>query len=119
MLGVGRGSNCHVGRIGCTYVLGAAESNTGDARDELQAELANGLAGLLLTTGVDSDGGTGGNVGLIASLGARVRVALDVLDDVVIVDFFNAGVSHFCGSEVPKGQKKRWISWLVRNAVRA
>jgi hypothetical protein len=82
-----------------TYVLGAAESDTGDARDELQAELANGLAGALLTTGVNSDGGTGGDVGLITSLGARVRVALDVLDDVVIVDFFNAGVSHFCGRE--------------------
>ena len=88
---------------GFTYVLGAAEGDTGDARDELQAELANGLAGLLLATGVDSDGSTGGNVGLIASLGARVRGAiLDGLGDLVIVDFFNAGISHFCDLNEPK-----------------
>lgn len=95
---------------GITYVLRAAESDTGDARDELQTELANGLAGLLLTTGVDSDGGTGGNVGLIASLRARLRGALlDGLGDLVIVDFFNAGISHFCGVKGPKKNSKRRV----------
>ena len=104
------GRNSHDGRIGITYVLGAAESDTGDARDELQTELANGLAGLLLTTGVDSDGGTGRNVGLIASLGARLRGALiDVLGDVVIVDFFNAGISHFCDVNVPKQNSNKIV----------
>lgn len=74
------------------YVLGAAEGDTGDARDVLQAELGNGLAGLLLVARVDGDSSAAGDDGLVASL--RLRVALDVLGDLLIGKLFNAGVGH-------------------------
>lgn len=76
-------------------VLGAAESDAGDALDVLQAELANGLAGLLLVPVVNGDGSASGNVGL-AGLRLRVRVAsldLDVLHG-LIGDLFDSGVCH-------------------------
>ena len=66
----------------------------------LQTKLANGLTGLLLVAGVDGDRGTAGNGGLLASV--RVRVAagfLDVLGGLLIRDFFNTGVGHFCDLE--------------------
>src|SRR5699024_823780 len=91
-----------------SYVLRTAESNTGDARDMLQTKLANGLAGLLLVPGMDGDRGTAGDGGLLASV--RVRVAagfLDVLGGLLIRDFFNTGVGHFCDSEESRGI----VSW--------
>jgi len=42
-------------------VLGPAESDSGDALDVLEAELGNGLAGLLLVARVDGDGGARGD----------------------------------------------------------
>lgn len=75
-----------------SYVLGAAEGDTGDARDVLQAELGNGLAGLLLVARVDGDSSTAGDDGLLASL--RLRVALDGLGDLLIRELFNTGVGH-------------------------
>lgn len=76
----------------CSYVLGAAESDTGDAGNVLQAELGDGLASLLLVTGVDGDSSTAGNDGLIASLG--FGVAFDVLGNLLIGELFNTGVGH-------------------------
>ena len=78
-------------------VLGAAEGDAGDALDVLQAELANGLAGLLLVPVVNGDGSACGDVGL-AGLRLGVRVAslnLDVLHGLV-GDLFDTGVGHFC-----------------------
>lgn len=62
----------------------------------LQAELANGLAGLLLVPVVDGDGSACGDVGL-AGLRLGVRLAgldVDVLHG-LIGDFFDTGVGHF------------------------
>lgn len=50
------------------YILRSAESNTGDSRDMLQAQLANGFPGLLLVAGVDGDGGATGDGGLLGTL---------------------------------------------------
>ena len=74
-------------------VLGAAESDASDALNVLQAELANGLAGLLLVPVVDGDGSACGDVGLA---GLRLRVGLaglnvDVLHG-LIGDLLNAWV---------------------------
>lgn len=76
-----------------TYVLGAAESDTGDAGDVLQAELGNGLASLLLVARVDGDGGAGGNAG-ITGLGLGVADLLNVLGDLLIGKLFNTGIGH-------------------------
>jgi len=76
-----------------TYVLGAAEGDTGDAGDVLQAELGNGLASLLLVTRVDGDSSAGGNAG-VAGLGLGVATLLNVLGDLLIGKLFNTGVGH-------------------------
>jgi len=76
-----------------TYVLRAAEGDTVDAGNVLQTQLSDGLAGLLLVTGVDSDGGTSGDVGL-AGLGLGVTALLDSLGDLLIGELFNAGIGH-------------------------
>jgi hypothetical protein len=79
------------------YVLGSAESDTSDTGDVLQAELANGLAGLLLVARVNGDGGTTGDGGLLASLGLRVAAGIfDLgLGDLIVREFFNTGIGHF------------------------
>lgn len=80
-------------------VLGATEGDTGDALDVLQAELANGLAGLLLVPVVDGDGSACGDVGLAGlalGLGAFL-LEVDVLLLGLIDELFNTGVRHFCG----------------------
>lgn len=80
-----------------TYVLGAAEGDTGDAGDVLQAKLSDSLTSLLLVTRVDSDGGAAGNGSLaLASIGVGVAALLNVgLGDLVIGEFFNTGIGHF------------------------
>jgi hypothetical protein len=87
------------------YVLGSAESDTSDAGNVLQAELANGLASLLLVTRVDGDGGAGGDVGLIASLrlGAAAGIFNGVLGSLLLNDLFNTGVGHFVNKRSLKG----------------
>ena len=78
-----------------TYVLGAAESDTGDAGDVLQTQLANGLTGLLLVARVDGDIGATGDGGLLARLGLGGAAILDVgLGDLLIGKLFNTGVGH-------------------------
>jgi hypothetical protein len=70
----------------------------------LQAELANGLSGLLLVTGVDGDSGTSGDAGLLTSLGLRVAASvLNVgLGNLLVRELFNTGISHFCGLNEPR-----------------
>lgn len=77
----------------CTYVLGAAEGNTGDAGDVLEAKLGNGLASLLLVARVDHDRGTAGDRGLNLTLGLGVALNVGV-GDLLIGKLFNAGVGH-------------------------
>lgn len=79
-----------------TYVLRAAEGDTSDAGDVLQAELGNGLASLLLVTGVNGDRSAAGDGGLLAGLGlVRAASVLDVgLGDLLIRELFNTGVGH-------------------------
>lgn len=81
---------------GSAYVLGTAESDASDAGDVLQAELANGLSGLLLVARVDGDGGASGDGGLVASLGLRGAGGIlnASLLGLLVVDLFNAGVGH-------------------------
>lgn len=75
-----------------TYVLGAAESDTGDAGNVLQAKLGNGLASLLLATGGNVDSRAGGDGGLSLGLGVA---ALNVgLGDLLIGKLFNTGIGH-------------------------
>lgn len=107
-----------------TYVLGAAEGDTGDARDVLQAELGNGLASLLLVARVDGDGSAGGNAG-ITGLGLGVADLLNVLGDLVIGKLFNTGIGHCEYVGESKGFKgdglvicwcgcAGWEAWWVR-----
>ena len=80
-------------------VLGATEGDTGDALDVLQAELSDGLAGLLLVPVVNGDGSACGDVGLAGlalGLGALL-LEVDVLLLGLIDELFNTGVRHFCG----------------------
>lgn len=99
-----------------TYVLGAAEGDTGDAGDVLQAELGNGLASLLLVARVDGDSSAGGDAG-IAGLGLGVAALLNVLGDILIGKLFNTGVGH-CeyvseSVEIRKGRVSM-VVWLRR-----
>jgi hypothetical protein len=82
---------------GDAYVLGTAESDTSDARDVLQTELANGLASLLLVARVNGNSSTTGDGGLLTGLGLRgVGGVLDVgLGDLLIGELFDTGVGHF------------------------
>ena len=82
-------------------VLGAAESDAGDALDVLQAELANGLAGLLLVPVVDGDGSACGDVGLA---GLRLRVGLAGLN--VDAGPGSAGTSSALGVATAKVSEK-------------
>jgi len=78
-----------------THVLGSAESDASDALNLLQAELGNGLAGLLLVARVDGDGRAGGDTTLLTlRVGAGV-INLDLLLGLVVDNFFNTGVRHF------------------------
>lgn len=80
-----------------TYVLGAAESDTGDARHAGQVQLLEGLAGFLLVAGVDNGGRASGEVSLaIFDVGF---VAAVVLVDgrtlgLVVGKLFDSGVGH-------------------------
>ena len=78
------------------YVLGSAERDTSDAGNVLQAELANGLASLLLVARVDGDSGTAGDGGLVASLrlGGAAGILNVGLGDLLIGKLFNTGVGH-------------------------
>lgn len=82
-----------------THVLRSAESDTGDARNMLQAELSNGLASLLLVARVDGGDGRAGGDGRGFTLSIRVGVLVGILDgglsDLlsgdVLLDFLNTG----------------------------
>jgi hypothetical protein len=80
------------------YVLGSAEGDTGDSRDVLQSELANGLASLLLVAGVNGDGSAAGDGGLVAGLGLGLGAVTHVLNgglgDLVVREFFYPGARH-------------------------
>lgn len=80
-----------------SYVLGTTESDTSDAGNVLQAELANGLASLLLVARVDGDSGTTGDGGLIASLrlGGAAGILNVGLGNLLVGELFNTGVGHF------------------------
>lgn len=83
-----------------TYVLGAAESNAGDARHAGQVQLLEGLAGLLLVAVVDDGGRAGGQVGL-AILVVGLVAAVVLVDGgtlgLVVGKLFDSGVGHFDG----------------------
>lgn len=79
-----------------TYVLWPPQGDTGDALDVLEAELGNGLPGLLLVAGVDGDGGASGDVGvnlLITRVGGRV-IDLDNLLLRLVNELLNSWVGH-------------------------
>lgn len=82
-----------------THVLGPAEGDAGDALNVLQAELRDGLAGLLLVARVDSDLGTSGDAGVAGALVARLGAGLIVgnLGDLLlglVGELFDTGVGH-------------------------
>lgn len=82
-----------------THVLGPAESDAGDALDVLQAELRNGLAGLLLVARVDGNLSTGGDAGVAGALVARLGAGLLIgnLGDLLlglVGELFDTGVGH-------------------------
>ena len=88
------------GNVENTYVLGAAESDTVDARDADEVELLEGLAGLLLVAGVDYGSRSSRKVGLtLALLNVRLVAVLLGLSGrtlgIVVGKLFNAGVRHF------------------------
>lgn len=82
-----------------THVLWSAESDTGDARDAGQVQLLNGLARLLLVTGVDDGAGASGQV--VAGLDFGVRAVVIILVDGHLLGGFLLGelldsrVGHF------------------------
>jgi hypothetical protein len=83
-----------------TYVLGAAESDTVDARDADEVELLEGLASLLLVAGVDYGSRARRKVGFtLILLDVRLVAVLLGLNGrtlgIVIGKLFNAGVRHF------------------------
>lgn len=80
-----------------SYVLGSAEGDTSNSRDVLQAELSNGLSGLLLVTGVNGDSGAAGDGGLLSSLrlGAAARIFDVRLGDFLVGELFDSRVGHF------------------------
>lgn len=83
-----------------THVLRSAESDASDALNLLQAELGNGLAGLLLVARVNGDGRASGDAALLAlRVGAAVVNLLDLLLGLVD-NLFNTGVRHFGGFRV-------------------
>lgn len=82
-----------------TYVLRATESNTGNTRDAGKVQLLEGLAGLLLVTGVDYSSRTSGQVALLL-LNVGLIAAVVLLDGglrlgVVVGKLFDSGVGHF------------------------
>jgi hypothetical protein len=115
------GSSTHC--AGCTHSLWPAESDTGDALDVLQTELADSLACLLLVARVHRDGGACGDASLGLALNFGVRVRLCILDlDVLLLnlvrEFLNAWVGHVdgdvCGSF---GGIANWARLVVSGAV--
>lgn len=85
--------------VSITHVLGAAESDTSDARDTGQAQLLEGLASLLLVAVVDHGGRAGREAALnLLDIGIVAAVVLD-LDDLLgllVGELFNSRVGHFC-----------------------
>lgn len=84
-----------------THVLGAAQSHAGDARNALEVQLLNGLAGLLLVTAVDLDGGARGVASLDFGVGAVIL--LDLRLDVLVGKLFDSRVGHvvcYCSCRV-------------------
>jgi hypothetical protein len=106
-----------------TYVLRSAEGDTGDARDVLQAELANGLTGLLLVAGLDADGGAGRDVGLLAGLGLGAAAGLfdvGLAGDLLIGELFDTRIGHDCGGRAcgrVDGQRDRSLRADGRPAI--
>lgn len=88
-----------------TYVLGAAESDSGDARDPDQvALLQQGLAGLLLVARVDYSSRTGGERSIAELFSIGLIAGILFLDrglglGLVVGKLFNSRVGHFgdCG----------------------
>ena len=81
-----------------THVLRSAEGDTGDAGDALEVQLLDGLASLLLVTGVD-DGGRATSATLARlDLGVGAVVILLLLDDgllgLLVGKLFDTGVGH-------------------------
>lgn len=82
-------------RVLGTHILRSAESDTGDARDVLQSQLANGLSGLLLVARVNGNRGTAGDCGLFSvRVGAAASVLNSGLGDLVVGQFLNSWVGH-------------------------
>lgn len=88
-----------------THVLGPPQGNAGDALNVLQAELRDGLAGLLLVARVDGDRGARGDAGVTSNLIARLGAGV-IVGDLgaglllgLVGELFDAGVGHFgvCG----------------------
>lgn len=87
-------------KIHCTYVLGAAESDTGDSRDAGEVQLLESLASLLLVPGVDDGSGASRHVALAGlNLGLVAAVILLLLDvhllRLLIGELLDSGVGHF------------------------
>lgn len=84
-----------------TYVLGTAEGNAGDAVDTDQVQLLDGLASLLLVTGVDDGGRAGREVGLLLAIGVGAAVIIVLVDGgllgLLVGKLFDSRVGHFEG----------------------
>ena len=82
-----------------SYVLGAAESHTGDASDTGEVQLLESLAGLLLVAVMDDGGRAGGKVSLASILGIGIIAAVLLVDGrplgLVVRKLFDSGVRHF------------------------
>lgn len=82
-----------------THVLGASQSNSGNALNPLQTKLSNGLAGLLLVAGVDnglrSTGASLASLNLgVGAVGAIVLSGDLLLGGLLVGELFDAWVRH-------------------------
>lgn len=83
-----------------THVLGAAESDAGDAGDGLEVQLRDSLASLLLVAGVDHGLGASGKAGVASlDIGLVIAGVVEILDlgllNLLLGELLNSGIGHF------------------------